>query len=165
MGDGLWLSRRGTGTSICLLWEWQCWVPVMRSAAPTGPGLVPSFDVTVYLVLDDFGKIGRAYREADEEKSDLETVIQGMLVGEYKKSVRVVAFNSAEGWSRDVSEDIAWEVLNRASSGGPSLPPSTHNFVAFHVGELTATGRRTRFFKTALVAVYSHRGRTALVSA
>jgi hypothetical protein len=103
-----------------------------------GPSLVPKFDVTVYLVLDDFGKIGRAYREADEEKSDLETVIQGMIVGEYKKPIRVVAFNSAEGWSRDVSEDIAWEVLNRASSGGLSLPPSTHNFVARHVGELTA---------------------------
>ena len=29
-----------------------------------GPSLVPKFDVTVYLVLDDFGKIGRAYREA-----------------------------------------------------------------------------------------------------
>jgi hypothetical protein len=104
----------------------------------SGPSLVPGFDVTVYLVLDDFGKIGRAYREADEEKSDLETVIQGMLVGEYKKPVRVVAFNSAEGWSRDVSEDIAWEVLNRASSSGLSLPPSTHNFVASHVGALTA---------------------------
>ena len=31
------------------------------------PSLVPSFDVTVYLVLDDFGKLGRSYLETDEE--------------------------------------------------------------------------------------------------
>ena len=36
---------------------------------------MPSFDVTVYLVLDDLGKLGRSYIETDEEKSDLETVI------------------------------------------------------------------------------------------
>jgi hypothetical protein len=104
----------------------------------SSPSLVPSFDVTVYLVLDDFGALGRAYREADEEASDQETIINGMLSGEYKRPVRVIAFNTAEGWSRDVSEDIAWEVLHRASGSGVPLPASTHDFVASHVGELTA---------------------------
>ena len=43
-------------------------VIVMRSTS--GPGLVPSsFDVTVHLVLDDFGKFGRAYLETDEGKA------------------------------------------------------------------------------------------------
>ena len=46
----------------------------MRSALPT-LSLVPDFDVTVHLVLDDFGKIGRAYREVDEEKGDRATLI------------------------------------------------------------------------------------------
>ena len=55
------------------------------------PSLVPSFDTTVYLVLDDFGKLGRSYLETDEVKSDLETTINNMLVGEYRKPVRVVA--------------------------------------------------------------------------
>ena len=54
---------------------------------------MPSFDVTVYLVLDDLGPLGRVYREADEEASDLETIIQNMLSGDYRKPVRVVAFN------------------------------------------------------------------------
>ena len=31
------------------------------------PGLVPHFDVTVHIVLDDFGKAGRVYRETGEE--------------------------------------------------------------------------------------------------
>jgi hypothetical protein len=61
-----------------------------------------------------------------------------MLTGEYRKPVRVVAFNTSEGWSRDVSEDVAWEVLDRANASGGSLPYSTHNFVAFHAGEQAA---------------------------
>jgi hypothetical protein len=99
------------------------------------PTLVPSFDVTVYLVLDDFGKIGRAYREADEVESDLEDIVGGMLNGRYTQPVRVVAFNTAEGWASDVSEDIAWEVLKRIAAEGKSIPASTRQFTEFHVGE------------------------------
>jgi hypothetical protein len=36
----------------------------MRVGSP-GPSLVPKFDVTAYLVLDDYGKIGRAYRDSE----------------------------------------------------------------------------------------------------
>jgi len=96
--------------------------------------MVPSFDVSVYLVLDDFGSFGRAYRETDENQ-DLETVIQGMLTGAYSKPVRVIAFNTFEGWARDVSEDIAWEVLKRAVAEGRQLPDSARQFTEFHVGE------------------------------
>jgi hypothetical protein len=42
------------------------------------PSLVPSRDEddhSVYLVVDDFGRNGRAFREADVEQTDLETVI------------------------------------------------------------------------------------------
>ena len=44
------------------------------------PSLVPSsaFDVTVYLVLEDFGKLGRSYLETDEDKADLETVMRNI---------------------------------------------------------------------------------------
>ena len=106
----------------------------MRNPVAT-PSLVPSYDVTVYLVLDDFGKLGRAYRETDEEDTDLETVIANMLTGQYTNPVRVVAFNTAEGWSRDVSEDIAWEALKRSVTEGKALPASTRAFASFHIGE------------------------------
>jgi hypothetical protein len=108
---------------------------VMSNASPS---LVPSFDVTVYLVLDDFGKLGRSYLETDEDKADLETVIRNMLAGEYRRPVRVVAFNTGEFWSRDVSEDVAWKVINRALATGTRLPEATHNFVARHIGEEVA---------------------------
>jgi hypothetical protein len=41
-------------------------------------------DQNVYLVVDDFGRNGRAYREADVEATDLETVIADLLDGQYK---------------------------------------------------------------------------------
>ena len=34
---------------------------------PSATPLVPHFDVTVHIVLDDFGKAGRVYRETAEE--------------------------------------------------------------------------------------------------
>ena len=71
----------------------------------------------MHLVLNDFGKLGRSYLETDEEQADLETIIRNLIVGEYSRPKRVVAFNTAEGWARDVSEDIAWEVLKRAEQG------------------------------------------------
>ena len=77
------------------------------------PTLVPTYDATVHLVLDDFDKLGRAYLETDETKADRESIIHGFLVGEYRKPARVVAFNTSEFWSRDISEDIAWEIVNR----------------------------------------------------
>ena len=101
------------------------------------PSLVPEFDTTVHLVLNDFGKLGRSYLETDEEQADLEAIIRNLLVGEYSRPKRVVAFNTAEGWARDVSEDVAWEVLRRAEQGTP-LPDATHDFVVFHAGERAA---------------------------
>jgi hypothetical protein len=41
-------------------------------------------DRNVYLVVDDFGRNGRPYREADVETTDLETVIADLLDGHIK---------------------------------------------------------------------------------
>jgi hypothetical protein len=52
------------------------------------PSIVPNDDDhNVYLVVDDFGRNGRAWREADVETTDLETVILDMLEGQYKNPV------------------------------------------------------------------------------
>ena len=68
------------------------------------PSIVAADEPTVYLVADDFGRAGSAWREAD-----LETVIQDLIAGEYRRPIRVVAFNTSEHWSEDVSEDVARE--------------------------------------------------------
>jgi hypothetical protein len=91
------------------------------------PPLVPSHDGTVYLVLDDFGHLGRAYRETDPAEADLTTVVADLLSGQYRHPLRVVAFNTAEGWARDVTAEIAREVLARADES--ELPLAVHDFV------------------------------------
>jgi hypothetical protein len=78
------------------------------------PASDPPNDVTVYLVEEDFGQRGRAYLETDVAQADRETIIRNFISGQYKDALRVVAFNTAEGWSRDVSEDVATEVLDQA---------------------------------------------------
>jgi hypothetical protein len=77
----------------------------MRRSSWT-PSIVPrGDDQNVYIVLDDFGRNGGAYRETDPEQADLEAVIMDMLEGQYQNPVRVVGFNTAEHWSEDVSAD------------------------------------------------------------
>ena len=89
----------------------------------------------IYLVLDDFGeRLGRAWAETDEERTDRETVMRDLLEGQSSDPVRVVAFNTAEGWSRDVSEDIANKVLERAFDTNNDLSEDTKRFIDRHVG-------------------------------
>jgi hypothetical protein len=45
--------------------------------------LVPHFDVTVHVVLDDFGKAGRVYRETAEEDTTLGSVVDDLLTGQF----------------------------------------------------------------------------------
>ncbi|KRR19800.1 hypothetical protein [Bradyrhizobium retamae] len=78
------------------------------------PSIVPEGgDRDVYLVLDDLGRIGRAWRETSEESSGRATLIRELLEGQYVNPVRIVAFNVGEGWSRDVTSDIADELRER----------------------------------------------------
>lgn len=97
------------------------------------PSIVPeTVDLDVHLVLDDFGAIGRAWRETDEAEIDRETVIVSLLDGQYINPVWVIAFNTAEGWSRDVSEDIADELVRRLASIDEDTPASLQDFIDRH---------------------------------
>jgi hypothetical protein len=75
------------------------------------PSIVPSGDdQTVYLVINNFGNLGAAFSETDVDKADLETVIGDLMSGQDSDPVRVVAFNTAEQWSADVSQDVSHEI-------------------------------------------------------
>ena len=55
----------------------------MRNQAPTlAPGQ-PASDVTVHIVLNDFGDLGRAYVETDEAEADEATIIENILSGQH----------------------------------------------------------------------------------
>ena len=92
-------------------------------------------DVTVHIVLDDFGNSGRAYRETAEEAADFNTVVDDLIAGQFNNPVRVIAFNVSEGWSRDVSDHVAWELLNRVAKEHMPLARAARRFLEFHLGE------------------------------
>jgi hypothetical protein len=91
----------------------ECCV-ISTQTPPLAPKLTDN--VTVYIVLNDFGKLGRAYVETDETEADEWTIVSKIIDGEYSNPARVVAFNIAEGWSRDVTEAIAEAVAERGRS-------------------------------------------------
>ena len=99
------------------------------------PSIVPNDpDQTVYLVAEDFGRLGRAWREAEYESTDLETVLQDLMSGQYRDPIRVIAFNTAEQWSEDVSEDVARELRRRCDLQMCDLPSTISDFVERHEG-------------------------------
>jgi len=85
-------------------------------------------------VLDDFGRSGWAWRETDVEDTDYETVIIDLLEGQYSNPVRVIGFNTADGWSRDVSEDVAHDLRQRCADEVRDLPDFLHDFVKRYQG-------------------------------
>ena len=94
------------------------------------PSIVPDGDdTTVYLVKDDLGRLGAVWREADAEIADIETVLTDLMGGEYSDPVRVIAFNTTERWSKDVSENIAHELRRRCDLQLTDVPSSIQNFV------------------------------------
>ena len=76
----------------------------------SSPSIVPGTDQDVYLVVDDFGSLGRTWRESNLGETDLETVINDLLEGQYNNPVLVVGFNVVDGWCRVVSRNIAREL-------------------------------------------------------
>ena len=102
----------------------------MRSS----PSIIPGIDRDVYLVLDDFGRIGWAWRETDVEDTDYETVINDLLEGQFANTVGVIGFNTAEGWSKDVSEDVALELRQRCADQDRELPDFLERFVERYTG-------------------------------
>jgi hypothetical protein len=109
---------------------------VLRSGASSrSPSIVPAgTEETVYLVEDCLGSLGCVWREADVGKTDLETVIIDLLAGEYRDPRRVIAFNTVEHWSEDVSEDVAREIQRRSDLAYNDVPSALQVFVDRHAG-------------------------------
>ncbi len=99
------------------------------------PSTVPyGADQTVYLVIDRFKGLGSVYRETEVERTDIETIIADLLSGQFNDPVRVVAFNTLEHWSNDVSDEIATEIQTRCDIEGTQVPDHLSDFVASHTG-------------------------------
>lgn len=106
----------------------------MRGSSWT-PTIVPyGADQTVYLVIDSFGRLGSVYRETEVERTDVAAVITDLMSGQFNDPIRVVAFNTLEHWSQDVSEDIALEIQTRCDIQGTAVPDHIRDFIDSFTG-------------------------------
>jgi hypothetical protein len=84
------------------------------------PSIIPeTSEPDIYLVLEDFGDVGRAWRETDEAHTGRDVLIRHLIEGQYRNPSRIVAFNTAAGWSRDVTQEIAREAQSRCDGEVP----------------------------------------------
>lgn len=102
------------------------------------PKLSLNADITVHLVYVDFGKLGIEIVGTDPALASEKTIIDNVMSGEYMGAVvKIVAFNHFEGWSRDVTEDIAIECLNRLEPG-ESIRRDLLEFIEAHTDFISA---------------------------
>lgn len=94
------------------------------------PSIAPdSGEQDIYLVLDDFGTLGRAWRETDESATDFETLVNDLLTGQYTSPVRIVCFNTADDRARDASADLARELRRRIDLDRLEVSASLEDFL------------------------------------
>jgi hypothetical protein len=89
-------------------------------------------DQTAFLVLDRLGREGSVDREVEVERADLETIIADLVAGRFNDPVHVIAFNTLEHWSQDVSREIALEIQSRYDIEGAAVPEHIQDFVSSH---------------------------------
>jgi hypothetical protein len=64
-------------------------------------------------------------------RKDRDALIRDLLDGQYRNPVRIAAFNTTEGWSRDVTEEIAVALHERCAEAG-AVPQSLQQFLELH---------------------------------
>jgi hypothetical protein len=99
----------------------------------TSPSIVPAdrLDRDICLVLEDFGAgAACAWRETDEADTDMATVLQHLLSGQYTYPVRIVCFNPGQGWSRDATSEFADAVAQLAADTDAEVSPALQAFIA-----------------------------------
>jgi hypothetical protein len=107
---------------------WSCVVARSRSVISK---IREEEDRDVYLVLDSFGARGLAWRETVTADTARATLVRDLLDGQYEDPVRIVAFNTTEGWSRDVTEEIADE-LEEYCADLDEIPAYLQDFLERH---------------------------------
>ena len=96
--------------------------------------IVPETVQVVCQVLDDLGEHGHVWPEMAENEANEQTIIQWIIDGQFKRPLRVIAFKTEEGWSRDVTHGIAWRILELNRRGTP-LGAAAREFVERVTGE------------------------------
>ena len=98
------------------------------------PSIVPyGADQTLFLVVEAFGPEGLGLQTA-AERTDLETVITDLMSGRFNNPIGILAFNTLEHWTDDVSQDVAREIQCRCDIEGDRVPDYLADFVGNSIG-------------------------------
>ena len=84
-------------------------------------------DQTIYLVIENPGPHAIA---GSAERTDIETVISDLLSGRFSDPIEVLAFNTIEHWSNNLSKDVAREIRCRCDIEGHDVPAHLQEFVS-----------------------------------
>jgi hypothetical protein len=106
---------------------------VAGKSSRTLPMVPYGADQTIYRVVDRFCEKW-VYRETEIERTDLDKVVDDLISGRFNDPVRVVAFNTLEHWSEDLSQEVAREIETRCDMAGEPIPDHLADFVADHDG-------------------------------
>lgn len=90
-------------------------------------------DQTIYVVVDGC-QHGKIYQEIEIERADFEAALTDLLSGQFNDPIRVVAFNTLEHWSKDISVDVAREIQCRCDIDGTDVPQYLAGFMEAHIG-------------------------------
>jgi hypothetical protein len=101
--------------------------------------LVPLYENNdVYLVLDELVTFGRVWCELSEKSANEQTVLELIANGGFNHPIRVIVFNTAEGWSRDHTIALGLKLL-QMSHEGRVLGAAAHEFVKRTTGQVPAS--------------------------
>jgi hypothetical protein len=119
---------------------------------PAIPSTVPyGADQTVYLVVNGIDRVvdgtdpgDKVSRENSIERTNLESVVSDLMSGQFNDPIRVVAFNTLEHWSDDVSRDVAREIQCRCDIEGGHVPDYLEEFIGRNIGHTRSQQRQPR---------------------
>ena len=89
---------------------------------------------TTYLVLDKVGSYGPIWREMSDGEANETTILDWIAQGQFDCPLRVVAFETKEHWSRDVTQEIATKLLE-LNQNGLALSAVARDFVERVTGQ------------------------------
>jgi hypothetical protein len=129
---------------------WRAWFGdvylfgvVVMGDVNRSPIIVPyGADQTSYLVVDRLHAGGAVEPEAELERTDLATIIDELMSGQFNDPVRVIAFNTLEHWASDVSAEVAAEIQTRCDIDGEPVPEHVGDFVKRHAASVRPSALR-----------------------
>jgi hypothetical protein len=84
------------------------------------------------------------FSEADAQKTDIDTVITDLLTGQYTDPIPAIGFNTAEGWSEDVSADVSQKLRRRCDLQLRDVPFFLQDLIRRHEGRYATFNCRRR---------------------